>query len=109
MKSWRFANGFPDKFDPLSVGMVRRPRFEITPRLIRLEVMPSSHLTNGKIVEFAPKGPQTESSEPNEQFMAMPVNEPRNSEQYNGFALDVCITITSNFRDDHIVDKITTM
>ena len=47
--------------------------------------------------------------ESNEQFIAMPVNEPRNSEQYNGFALDVCITITSNFRDDHIVDKITIM
>nr|XP_058960795.1 TNF receptor-associated factor 5-like [Pocillopora verrucosa] len=42
--------------------------------------MSSSHLTNGKIVEFAPNGPQTESSEPNEQFIAMLVYEPRNSE-----------------------------
>ena len=45
--------------------------YELTPRLIRWEVMSSSHLTNGKIVEFAPNGPQTESSEPNEQFIAM--------------------------------------
>ena len=51
--------------------------------------MSSSHLTNGKIVEFAPNGPQTESSEPNEQFIAMLVYEPRNSEQYNGFALEL--------------------
>ena len=51
--------------------------------------MSSSHLTNGKIVQFAPNGPQTESSEPNEQFIAMLVYEPRNSEQYNGFALEL--------------------
>lgn len=51
--------------------------------------MSSSHLTNGKIVEFAPNGPQTEYSEPNEQFIAMLVYEPRNSEQYNGFALEL--------------------
>ena len=51
--------------------------------------MSSSHLTNGKIVEFAPNGPQTESSEPNEQFIAMLVYEPRNSEQYNDFALEL--------------------
>ena len=63
--------------------------YELTPRLIRWEVMSSSHLTNGKIVEFAPNGPQTESSEPNEQFIAMLVYEPRNSEQHNGFALDL--------------------
>ena len=80
---------FKIKFDSLSLGMLRRPRFELTPRLIRWEVMSSSHLTNGKIVEFAPNGPQTESSEPNEQFIAMLVYEPRNSEQYNGFALEL--------------------
>ena len=51
--------------------------------------MSSSHLTDGKIVEFAPNGPQTESSEPNEQFIAMLVYEPRNSEQSNGFALEL--------------------
>ena len=78
---------FKVKFDSLSVGMLRRPRFELTPRLIRWEVMSSSHLTNGKIVEFAPNGPQTESSEPNEQFIAMLVYEPRNSEQYRSFSL----------------------
>ena len=49
--------------------------------------MSSSHLTNDKIVEFAPNGPQTESSEPNEQFML--VYEPRNSERYNDFALEL--------------------
>ena len=80
---------FKIKFDSLSVWMLRRPRFELTPRLIRWEVMSSSHLTNNKIVEFAPNGPQTESSEPNEQFIAMLVNEPRNSEQCNGFALEL--------------------
>ena len=53
--------------------------------------MSSSHLTNGKIVEFARNGPQTESSELNEQFIAMLVNEPRNSDQYNGFALELRI------------------
>ena len=63
--------------------------YELTPRLTRWEVMSSSHLTNGKIVEFAPNGPQTESSEPNEQFIAMLVLEPRNSERYNGFALEL--------------------
>ena len=51
--------------------------------------MSCSHLTNGKIVEFAPNGPQTESSEPNEQFLAMLVYEPRNSERYNGFKLEL--------------------
>ena len=51
--------------------------------------MSSSLLTNNKIVEFAPNGQQTESCEPNEQFIAMLVNEPRNSEQYNGFALEL--------------------
>ena len=51
--------------------------------------MSSSHLTNDKIVEFAPNGPQTESSEPNEQFIAMLVYEPRNSERYNGFVLEL--------------------
>ena len=79
--------------------------------------MSSSHLTNGKIVEFAPNGPQKESSEPNEQFIAMLVYEPRNSEKYNGFALElqnfdidlVYIIMASNFRDDHILDKITIM
>ena len=50
-----------------------------TPAQIRWEVMSSSHLTNNKIVEFPLNGPQTESSEPNEQFIAMLVNEPRNS------------------------------
>ena len=71
--------------------------YELTPRLTRWEVMSSSHLTNGKIVEFVPNGPQTESSEPNEQFIAMLVYEPRNSKKYNGFALDLlCITMTSN-------------
>ena len=64
--------------------------YELTPRLIRWEVMSSSHLTNGKIVEFAPNGPQTaESSQPNEQFIAMLVYEPRKSEQHNGFALEL--------------------
>ena len=63
--------------------------YELTPRLTRWGVMSSSHLTNGKIVEFAPNGPQTDSSEPNEQFIAMLVYEPRNSEQHNGFALDL--------------------
>ena len=79
--------------------------------------MSSSHLTNGKIVEFAPNAPQTEFSETNEQFIAMLVYEPRNTEQYNGFALElrnfdidlVCIIMASNFRDDHILDKITIM
>ena len=80
---------FKIKFDSLSVGMLRRPRFELTQGLIRREVMSSSHLTNGKIVEFAPNGTQTESFEPNEQFIAMLVNEPKNSEQYNGFALEL--------------------
>ena len=51
--------------------------------------MSSLHLTNNQILEFAPNGPQTESSEPNEQFIAMLVNEPRNSEQCNGFALEL--------------------
>ena len=51
--------------------------------------MSSSHLTNGKIVEFAPNGPQTESFEPNEQFIAMLGYEPRSSEQHNGFALEL--------------------
>ena len=80
---------FKIKCDSLSVGMLRRPCFELTPRLIRWEVMSSSHLTNGKIVEFAPNRPQTDSSEPNEQFIVMLVYEPRNSEQYNGFALEL--------------------
>ena len=89
-------------------GMLQCPRSEPTPRLIRWEVMSSSHLAKGKIVEFAPNRPQTESSEPNEQFIAMLVYEPRNSKKYNGFALDLlCITMTSNLRDDHILDKIT--
>ena len=82
---------FKIKFDSLSVWMLRRPRFELTPRLIRWEVMSSSHLTNNKIVEFAPNGPQTESSEPNEQFIAMLVNEPRKSKQCNGFAQELRI------------------
>ena len=43
---------FKIEFDSLSVGMLRRPRFELTLRLIRWEVMSSSHLTNGKIVEL---------------------------------------------------------
>ena len=63
--------------------------YELTPRLIRWEVMSSLHLTNGKIVEFAPNGPQTESSEPKEKFIATLVYEPRNSEQHNGFALEL--------------------
>ena len=77
--------------------------------------MSSSHLTNGKIVEFAPNGPQTESSEPKEQFIAMLVYEPRNSEQALHCNCEiltsdlVCITIESNFRDDLILDKITIM
>ena len=71
--------------------MLQRPCFELTRRLISWEVMSSSHLTSGKIVEFAPNEPQTESSEPNEQFIAMLVYEPRNSEQYNGFALELRI------------------
>ena len=70
--------------------------------------MSSSHLTKGKIVEFAPNGPQTESSEPNEQFIAILVYEPRNSEILTCDL--VCKLITaSNFRDDHILDKITIM
>ena len=79
--------------------------------------MSSSYLTKNKIVEFAPNGPQTEPSEPNEQFIAMLFNEPRKGEQHNGFALElrnftsdlVCITVASNFTHDHSLDKITIM
>ena len=47
---------FRIKFNSLRDGLLRRPRLELTPRLIRWEVMSSSHFTNGKIVEF----PQTD-------------------------------------------------
>ena len=80
--------------------------------------MSSSHLTNGKIVEFAPNGQQTESSEPNEQFIAVCLCTNQGTKNsimtlnWNCKILTsdlVCITIASNFRDDHILDKITIM
>ena len=51
-------------------SVLRRPRFQLTPRLIRWELTSSSHFVTGRIVELFPKEPQIESwFDPNEHIV----------------------------------------